>query len=409
VPLIGRDHELALLDHAFAAAVAGRPSLVLLGGEAGVGKSALVGEMADRVRAAGGLAVAGGCLELAAGAVPFLPVVEALGALPRALGDRAWQRLVADSPPQLGWLLPGTVTPPDLGPLDPLATATARMQILDLLLELVRRLAGQRPIALIIEDVHWADASTRDLLAFLTRALRDDRVLLIATFRAEAVDGDERLRGWLAQLGRHEAASRRVLAPLTHAELAQYLGDVLGRAPDPALVDDVHRRCGGNPFMAQELVRAEGAGLPATLRDALLARIGALSPAGVDVGRWAAAGGGRIEHRLLAAVAGLPEAELGEAVRDAVRGAVLVADRDAARWAFRHDLLHEAAYDELLPGEREARHRALALALEADPAAAGTRDAAAAAVAGHWFAARDAAAALGAAVRAASAAARLRA
>ena len=333
-----------------------------------MGKSALVAEHAARVRAGGGLALVGGCLDLAGGAVPFLPVVEALGTLPRELGERAWARLVADAPPQLGWLLPGARTAPDLGPVDPLATATARMQVLDLVLDLVRRLAAERPLALIVEDVHWADASTRDLLAFLVRALRA---------RPRAARRDVPRRGRRRRRAPARLAGRARPRPGRDARGARPDGARgPGRAP--------RRRC----WAASRTRRSRPTSTVAAAATRSWPRSSCAPPAPGCRRRCAtrcwrgsprcrrrrrrraldrrrrrpdrappARGGGRAGRRRAAASR--------SSTRCAARSSSPTRARAAGRSAT--TCCARPPTTELLPGEREARHRALAVALEADP------------------------------------------
>jgi hypothetical protein len=140
----------------------------------------------------------------------------------------------------------------------------------------VGRLAARTPLLWIMEDLHWADRSTRDLLAFLATSLRSRRVLLVLTFRSDELDRLHPLRGLLGELGRNRRVHRLELERFTRAELAEQLAGLLGADPPGRLVDDVHARSGGNPFFAEELVLAAGGDpgvLPPSLREVLLARV----------------------------------------------------------------------------------------------------------------------------------------
>jgi DNA-binding CsgD family transcriptional regulator/tetratricopeptide (TPR) repeat protein len=247
-------------------------------------------------------------------------------------------------------------------------------------------------VLLAIDDVHWADRSTLDLLTFLLARVRDERLLLVLTFRSDEVDRRAELRPFLAEAGRRPIARRIELERLTRDELGAQLEGILGRVPEPRLADAVFARSAGNPLFAEELVEAASHGgterLPATLRDVLLARITALGAPAQAVVRAAAVGGRRMHHELLAATAALEELQLADAIREAVRHHVLVADGDAL--AFRHPLLQEAAYVELLPGERARLHASCAQAIEARPGLAGdTAAIVAAEIADHWWRAGD--------------------
>jgi DNA-binding CsgD family transcriptional regulator len=375
---VGRADELGELVGAMARASAGAPGLVLVGGEAGVGKSRLVAELIAYASAEGDQILAGQCVGFDEATIPLLPVIDAL----RGLGDGAQDLLETG-------LAPVSAGEPPAG-LHPL--------VLDRLVAA----AATAPILLIVEDVHWADRSTLELLAYLARRLGDERVLVVATYRSDEVDRRERLRRFLAEVATATRAQRLALDRLTRGQTREQLAGILGEAPPEPLLDAVFARAEGNPFFAEELIAAarEGAqGLPPTLRDMLLARIHALDPRAQAVVRIAAAGGRDVHHELLAAAAGLPEPDLSDTLRDAVRQHVLVAMGDG--YAFRHALFGEAAYGELLPGERARLHAAFAAALEARPDLAGGNAATVAAeIAHHWLRAGDEPRALTASVRA---------
>jgi DNA-binding CsgD family transcriptional regulator len=379
--LVGRADELAELVAAMAQARESVPRLVLVGGEAGVGKSRLVAELIARAATDGDRVLVGQCVGFEEATIPLLPVIDAL----RGLDDGAQDLLGAAAAPVAATLAgePAAGVHPLV--LDRLADAAATDAIL-----------------LVVEDLHWADRSTLELLAFLARRLRDERMLVVATYRSDEVDRRERLRRFLAELATAARLQRMALDRLTRAQTREQLTGILGEAPPEPLLDTVFARSEGNPFFAEELVAAAqegGEGLPATLRDMLLGRIHALDPRAQEVVRIAAAGGRDVHHELLAAAAGLPEPELSAALRGAVREHVLVAVGDG--FAFRHALLSEAAYGELLPGERTRLHAAFAAALEARPDLAGGNAATVAAeIAHHWLRAGDEPRALAAAVRA---------
>jgi DNA-binding CsgD family transcriptional regulator len=373
---VGRGAELDELAAAMAQAREGAPSLQLVGGEPGVGKSRLAAELSARVGADGDRLLIGQCVGLDEATIPLLPVIDAL----RGLDDGA---------DELSEVVPASGGQPPAG-LHPL------------ILERLADAAEQAPILLVVEDLHWADRSTLELLAFLARRMRDERILVVATFRSDEVDRRERLRRFLAELATAPRARRLELDRLTRAQTREQLAGILGEAPREPLLEAVFARAEGNPFFAEELVAASrdsGEGLPATLRDMLLARIHALDASAQAVVRIAAVGGHEVHHELLAGACDLGEPELSDALRGAVREHVLVAAGDG--FAFRHALLSEAAYGELLPGERARLHGAFAVALEARPDLAGGNAATVAAeIAHHWLRAGDDPRALAAAVRA---------
>src|SRR4051812_31294625 len=195
---VGRAAELAVLEGALAEAAGGEPSMVLIGGEAGVGKTRLVAELAVRAREPGALVATGACIELTAGTAPYLAATEVLRDLARVLPERAWDRLRAGAGAELAPLLPGSGGAAAGGRADDASRARLFGQVHDLLAEA----ATSAPLVLVLEDVHWADRSTLDLAAFLARALRAERVLLVATYRSDEVPRRPPLRAWLAELSR---------------------------------------------------------------------------------------------------------------------------------------------------------------------------------------------------------------
>jgi DNA-binding CsgD family transcriptional regulator/tetratricopeptide (TPR) repeat protein len=392
---VGRAAELAALQAALAEAGEGRPRTVLVGGEAGVGKTRLVAELAETAGERGTLVAAGGCVELTAGTAPYLAFTEALRDLGRAAGPRAWERMRASAPPELAGVLPGASGEPVVR-----ADAAAQARLLGQAHDLLAEAASTAPLLLVLEDVHWADRSTLDLAAYLARAVRAERIALVATFRSDETARRPALRAWLAELSRAAAVRRIELEPFGEDEIAELLG------ADPATAATIARRSGGNAFLAEELYEAAGdeTTLPASIRDLLGVRIAALPPPAQAVLRAAAAAGARIDDELLAVVVDQPPSELATALREAVAHHLLAAGGRDGRLAFRHELVREAAYAELLPGERRRLHAACARLLEERPELAENRASAAASVARHWEAAGDAERALGASLRAADAA-----
>ena len=277
--------------------------------------------------------------------------------------------------------------------------ALAQARLFGLLRALLDRLAAETPVLFAVEDLHWADRSTLEFLSSLVRGLRDERLLVVGTYRSDELHRRHPLRPFLAEEERREVVERLEVGAFSQAELAEQVAGILGGAAEPGLVARLHARCEGNAFFAEELLAASDAvagPLPSSLRDVLNLRLEALPDDARSVLRVAATAGRRSGHRLLAAAAALPEPALVEGLRAAVAQHVLVQDADG--YAFRHALLQEAAYADLLPGERTALHLALAEALSADPSLAdGT---AAAELAHHWAAAHRMPEALAAYVRA---------
>ena len=261
-----------------------------------------------------------------------------------------------------------------------------------------------------LEDIHWADRSTRAFLVFLARSLWTERVLVIATYRSDELHRRHPLRPLLAELERDPRARRIELARLTRDELAQLLEDILGGPPDDELVERLYARSEGNPLFTEELLaaRLDGrGGLPTTLRDALMVRIERLSDPAQDVLRVLSAGR-VLPHAVLAEASGLGAAELRAVVREAAESNVIVADA-RGRYQFRHALLREVVHDDLLPGEHAELHLALARALERQAEETGEDALITAGIAHHYLSAGAQREALVASVRAADAAERVHA
>jgi DNA-binding CsgD family transcriptional regulator/tetratricopeptide (TPR) repeat protein len=396
---IGRTEELRALEGALARAMCGDPAVVLVGGEAGVGKTRLATELAARCAADGMRVLSGGCVPVGAG-LPYAPIVEALRPLPEELGTDAARQLAGPSWRELARLLP-SLGESEAGPPPPGQAAQARL--FELLLGLLARLSKQTPVALVVEDLHWADQSTRDLLAFLVRNLRRERVLLVVTYRSDEPRTD-RLGRWLAELDRVGPVQRLELARLDRGETAAQLVGILGAAPPADLVDAIFGRSEGNPFFSEELLSSVRAGtnaLAPTLRDLLRGRVEALPERSQDLLAAVVVAGRRVPHRLLASVAGLDHRELADALRVVVAHQLLVTRPGEDGYDVRHALLREVVDADLLPGERARLHTAYGRALTERPELAGVSSAVLAAeLAVHWDAAGESAQALSARIQA---------
>src|SRR5690348_16561349 len=248
--LVGRAPELAELEAALADAAAGHPSLAFVAGDSGIGKSRLLSEFLRQARTEGARTMSGDSIELGDGELPYAPLVDALR--PRAREhDPVLEALAPAARAELGALLPGLG---DGGGSDGAADAQARL--FEALLTLLDELAHDKPLVLALEDLHWADRSTRSFLTFLARSLCDERVLVVATYRADELHRRHPLRPLLAELERDARARRVELRPLTREELAAQLTDILGEAPGDDLLNRLFARSEGNPLFAEELLAA---------------------------------------------------------------------------------------------------------------------------------------------------------
>ena len=405
--LVGRDADLTELDRAFGEAGSGRPSIVVLTGEAGIGKSRLVAELAARVRAEGAWAVIGGCLDLGDG-IPYLPFVEALRGLARTVDRDELDRFLGPARSDFARVVPELIPP------DPEAATNAAAEpplppgrLYEGVIGLVDRVATVAPALLAIEDVHWIDRASRDLITFLVRNLASERVLLILTARTDALPAGHPTLEWLAELGRHPRAFRIHLAPLPPASVERQIEAILGERPDPELLARVVARADGNPFFAEELVAASSSAdaPPPTLAGILATRLAGLSAEGHAIVGALAVAGRPIDETLLGAVLGQPSDALDAPIQE-LRGAhVAETDPLTGTIRLRHVLLAEVALRDLLPARRRALHEAFATGLEPriDAVDAGSLGMAVE-LAWHWEAAGRWEDAFAAAIRAADAA-----
>src|SRR6478672_6657965 len=341
--LVGREQELARLGGALDRTATGDASVVLVGGEAGVGKSRLLQAAFGSVP--GTRVLTGGCIEVGGESLPFVPVVEALRTLTRTTSPADLDRLLGPARRELARLLPELAG--DDSPAAGVPGSTA--QLFELLLGVLGRLGADRPLVLVVEDLHWADRSTLDLVAFLVRALQGTRVLLVLSYRSDEVDRRSPLRPLLSGWERLRGVERLQLDRFDRAEVSAQMAAILGAPAAQAMVDVVFDRSEGNAFFVEELVRTlrDGASeheLPPSLRDVLLTRAERLTPTAQRVLRTAAVAGRGVPERLLAAVAGVPNVELYEALREAVDASLLMVDGTGRGYAFRHALTRDAVY-----------------------------------------------------------------
>ena len=397
---VGREAELAELERAFEGTVPEElPSIYFVAGESGVGKTRLLRELIERAESGGARVLGGTCIELGEDELPYAPLVAMLRPLHRSC-EPVLQELSDGTRAELARLNPEIAAPsaePESG------RGEAQRRLFDAILELVSRLGEEGPVLLWIEDIHWADRSTRSFLRFLAAGLSDERVLVVVTYRNDELHRRHPLRPLLAELERTPRARRIELDRFDRDEVADQLADILGEAPVADVVERLYGRTNGNPLFTEELVAAgvDGRGsLPPSLREALLLRVERLSALSQRSLRLLAVAG-RAGDELLREAAAADAAELSAAMREAVEAQIVEA-LESGRYGFRHALLREVLYDDLLPGERAELHLALAGAIErspsdADPAWVATG------VAHHYYAAGDQPRALKAALEAAGA------
>jgi DNA-binding CsgD family transcriptional regulator len=360
---VGRDTELAIARTMIDRALHTDSGLLLVAGEAGVGKTRLVDEAAGYAKRQGMQVLSGHCVQLGTEGLPFAPIAEAMRELIRDTGRDQLDQVLGPARELVSRLIP------TLGDTPATQTALTSSQLLELVLGLIERLSANKPLLLIIEDLHWADRSTLELATFLAQNLRGVPVAMLITYRSDEVDRRHPLRVLLSTWERARSITRLELRRFDRDEVGAQLAGILGEDPDAQTVDLVYQRSEGNAFLAEEMLSVVRSGnprgLPPSLKDVLLARVDQLSAAATQVLRLAAVAGRSVPERLLVAVADLDELAVLTALREAVDGHLLVVDE--AGYSFRHTLARDAVYDDLLPGERVRLHTAYTEALSRDP------------------------------------------
>ncbi|GAC1615111.1 MAG: helix-turn-helix transcriptional regulator [Candidatus Dormibacteraceae bacterium] len=380
--MVGREEELTRLEDALLAACRGAGSVMIVAGDAGLGKSRLAGEVMQRADRIGAEVMEGSCSE-AELALPYLPFLEAIGNHLEATDlGRLRERLEPSATAELGHLFPrlGTAS----GPVSDSDSSQARMRLYEAILALLRTAAEEKGLLLVIEDIHWADASTRELLDYIARRLRNSRILLLATYRRDELHRKHPLLPTIQGWQRSRLAELIELEALDPHQVAKMVSGILDdTAVGEEFRDFLHARTEGNPFVLEEMLKAAldrgdvyhdrtdwqrkpltEFGIPPTVRDTILLRAERLAPEQLDVLRMAAILGRSFEPALLA--------EVSERNRTEVEGALEVFEAQQlveadpgrpGRHRFRHALTQEAVYESISPLKRERLHSAAADAL----------------------------------------------
>ncbi|MBV9830095.1 MAG: AAA family ATPase [Marmoricola sp.] len=394
---VGRTEELDHLLRTADEVRAGSTASCLVAGEAGVGKSRLVAELAQRLESDGWRVLTGRCVELGGDGLPLAPLADVLRTLALTTTPEQLDDFLGAARRELVWLLP------DLAGAAPDGGGASPAQLLELVLGVVARVGRDRPLLLVVEDLHWADRSTLELVAFLTRALQGTSVLLVMTYRSDELHRTHPFRPLLTTWERGRSVVRLELARLTRAEVRDQLAGILAEDPPGHVVDAVFERSQGNAYLAEEVLGIIQGGrpadeLPPSLRDVLLTHVELLSPDAQATVRAASAAGTSVSEALLARVVELEPLGLGAALREAVEHHLLVVDDAIPGYAFRHALTRDAVYHDMLPGERVQLHSSYGEALSTDPALGGRG--VSGMLAHHWYAALDLPRALDASVAA---------
>ena len=366
-PLIGRDTDLSRLADAIGLrpTPGARPGgVVVLSGDAGIGKSRIVGHLVAEATAADWFTAVGHCVGQAGSSLAYLPFVELVGTIDA--GHPEVVERVLETHPSLGHLLPGRTDAPDR---DRSGRSTDPGQVAEAVHALLSALGDAQPSLLVVEDVHWADHSSRDLITLLLTRGFTHAVGLVVTYRSDDLYRRHPLHETLAVWARIAGLEHVELAPLPDDAVRELVSGIEGAPTDAATNAEIARRSEGNPFFAEELVAsaAAGQGLTGGLSRVLRARVEQLDDTAQRVLRAVALKGGQfIGHDLLSRVVDLPDETLEAALAAAVEHHVLEA-RWPPAYTFRHALLGEAVADSLLPGERLRLHRAYAAVLAERP------------------------------------------
>src|SRR5438552_3889382 len=374
--LIGRDSELSTLEDALLSALRGDGGVVIVGGEAGMGKTRLVNTLASRARTLGCVVVAGGCSE-AELSLPYLPFLEAIGNyLTTADADDLGQRL-GPAAGELAQLFPQLGAPSGSST----DSIQAKLRLFESILILLRDAAGHRALLVILEDLQWADPATRELLDYATRRLRSTNVLIVATYRTDEMHRKHALlptiQGW-RRSGQVELVDLRPLTPQQVASMVCAIFEE--RSISDEFRDFLHERSEGNPFVLEEMLRdAIDRGdvfrtetgwdrkavaeirIPPNVRDTILQRLERLSREDVAVLSAASVMGRSFDVESLAEVAQVD----GTAVLSALEASVAAQlieeeDRRSGGYRFRHALTREAIYEDLVAPRRQRLHSRVA-------------------------------------------------
>lgn len=403
---VGRRDALAAAAGMLRRTRAGRASHLLVAGEAGIGKTRLAEAVSESAQVDGFHVLRGGCLRLGSGELPYRPIGEVLRGIERDLDPDELAVVVGDDGPVLGRIAPalGRRDPRAIDPEAP--SELARSRLFDAILAALQRLSGLAPVLLVVEDLHWADQASLDVLSSLLRSRHDARIAALLTFRSDELHRRHPLRPWLGEMQRLDALERIDLGPFSVEETRELIAAITGVDPGDEVPGEVQRRADGNPLFIEELLARQGAGrgapgLPPTLRDILRARAASVPDDAQAVLAVAAVADRPLDADMLVRVSGLPVGAADAALEAALDRGLLVAAGDAPdRLVFRHALVQEVVYDDLLPGERVRLHGAFAAEL-ASSIPRSREPGRWAELAAHWDAARDEPRTLAAAVRAA--------
>jgi len=371
--LIGRRRELDRIESVLDGLREG-PAIATISGEAGIGKTRLLAELRERADARGYLVLSGRSAEFE-GELPFAALVDALDDYLASLNPRRFASLEDEQVAELAHLFPGLTA---LGVAEPAGLQDERYRSHGAVRGLLEALASEKPFVLALDDLHWADEATIELVSHLMRRPPRGPILLALAFRPGQIP--PRLQSALEDAQRDGEPVAIELEPLTVEEVNQLLGDGMG----PAARGELHRLSGGNPFYLEELARygdpllseagtpiePGGTQVPRPVAEALARELAGLPEESRTVAQAAAVAGETFDAELAAEAAGLPEDEVLAAIDDLLGSDVLRRTDAPRRFRFRHPIVHEAVYEAAKPGWRLAAHGRVATALESRQASA---------------------------------------
>ncbi|MBV9281187.1 MAG: AAA family ATPase, partial [Chloroflexi bacterium] len=370
VYLVGRDAQLETLEERLDSLFAGHGGLVMLEGEAGIGKSRLVAEVAERVQRRGGIALLGGAYHQE-GQLPYGPFMEALEPVGGGVAPGGVRAVFGDAVGDLARLTPSTVS----------EIRADRQRLFASIADLLRGLAAESPILLALDDLHDADEASLQLLHYLVRTTRNDPVLLLGTFRPEEAPRTSVLGQLVSALHRQQWVDRVQLGRLDRRESEVLVVGLLDNGPvDRTVIETVHRLAAGNPFFTEEVVRSlrdtgrlrriegrwellgDDVPLDSPALDLLAARLQRLGPAAAQMLTVAAVVGREVSYSLLRAATDLPDSTVLDALDVCLEHLVLEETPEGYR--FGHPLQREIVYQRLSGARRMHLHARMAVALE---------------------------------------------
>jgi predicted ATPase len=367
--LIGREEELSRLEDALLSANRGDGQVVLLAGDAGMGKTRLASELARRAAQQGMTVVVGGCSE-AELALPYLPFLEAVGNHLVASDLETVRQRLGPIRRELAHLFP-QLEPEGLPP--DVESTQGRLRLFEAMLALLRIPAQETGLLVVIEDLHWADASTRELLDYLTRRLRSARILVLGTYRRDELNRRHPLLPMIQNWRRANSVTVVELEPLSPERVADMVTAIFDERTRDETRDFLHARTEGNPFVLEEMLkvaldrgdifRTESGWdrkalsemrIPASVRDTILLRVDRLSEEQIAILRAASVLGADFSYAALVALSARDERAVQLAVEACVQQQLLW--EEAGRYRFRHALTREAVYEDMIAPQREALH-----------------------------------------------------